>query len=229
MTKKSKILIFAVLPALFIQALSSVLYFVVLQDGFWASLAYFMVKFLMLVWPVAVALLLFKNEFPKFPEKKNHKLSMALGFIAGLFVVVLAFILYNLFLKEVLLANLPAIQAKIEMLGLGTYFIPFAIILSTFNAAFEEYYWRWFTFRGLTMKLAWPVAAVISAIGFSAHHFVVLTEFFAWPMVVFSGTMVLLGGIIMALIYKKTNSIWGAFIFHFLIDITVMGLVYILL
>lgn len=229
MDKKSKIFYLAVLPALFIQALSSVLYFVLLQDGFWASLAYFMVKFVMLLWPIFIVLWIFKNEFPKFTEKKNHKLSLLLGFAAGLFVVLLAVLLYHLFLKEVLLANLPAIQAKIEMLGLGAYFIPFAIILSTFNAAFEEYYWRWFTFRALTLKLAWPIAAVISAIGFSAHHFVVLTEFFAWPMVVLLGTMVFLGGLIMAVIYKKTNSIWGAVLFHFLIDMTVMGLVYILL
>jgi membrane protease YdiL (CAAX protease family) len=151
------------------------------------------------------------------------------GFNAGLFVVILAVIFYKLFLKEVLLENLPAIQSKIDQLALGNYFIIFAILLSTFNAAFEEYYWRWFAFRGLTMKLSWPLAVIISAIGFSLHHFVILTEFFAWPMVIFCGFMVFLGGIIMAWIYQKTNSIWGAFIFHFLIDMTVMGLVYILL
>ena len=229
MTKKSKIFTFAVLPALFIQALGSFLYFVVLQDGFWASLVYFLVKSIMILWSVLIVFLFFKNDFSRFPEKKNHKLSAVLGLLAGLFVVLLAVFSYKLFLKDILSDNLSAIQFKIDQLALGAYFIPFAIILSTFNAAFEEYYWRWFAFRGLTMKLAWPLAMFISAIGFSLHHFVILSEFFAWPMVFFCGFMVFLGGIIMAWIYRKSNSILGAFIFHFLIDITVMSLVYILL
>ena len=229
MNKKTKIFYFGILPALFIQALSSFLYFVVLQDGLLASIVYFLVKFFMIAWPVFIAVYLFKIEFPKFYRKSNHKLSALYGLTAGIFVMILAFALYHLFLKEILLLNLPAIQAKIEMLALGSYFIIFSIILSTFNAAFEEYYWRWFVFRGLKIKLYWPLAATLSSLAFASHHFVILTEFFNLQVVTLLAFLVFLGGLIMAMIYKKTNSVLGAFIFHFLIDMTVMVLVFILL
>jgi len=176
-----------------------------------------------------VAVWLFKKEFPKFKIKKNHKKSFLLALSFGIFISGFIVISYNLFLKSILLENLTGIKAKIDLFGLANNFILFSIILSVFNAAFEEYYWRWFVFRGLTIKLDWKIAMLLSSIGFALHHFVVLTEFFILPIAFFLGIMVMIGGCFMAYIYKRSNSILGAWFLHFLIDITIMLLVYKLL
>ena len=72
------------------------------------------------------------------------------------------------------------IQHKIGAFGIasaGTYFV-LAAFYSLFHSLLEEYYWRWFVFQQTRRVMPlWP-AAVLSAIGFTLHHIVVLSVFF---------------------------------------------------
>jgi membrane protease YdiL (CAAX protease family) len=89
-----------------------------------------------------------------------------------------------------------------------------------FHSLFEEYYWRWFVFRQLR-RLAplWP-AVVISALGFMAHHVIVLHEilksapWLAWLL----SLAVAAGGGFWAWLYERSGSIFGPWLSHLLID-----------
>jgi membrane protease YdiL (CAAX protease family) len=106
-----------------------------------------------------------------------------------------------------------------------------AAFYSLFHSLLEEYYWRWFVFRQLRRLVpAWP-AIVISALGFMGHHVVVLNEFFKdtpWLVWLLSSA-VAVGGLFWAWLYERTNSLFGPWLSHLLLDAGIFWIGYDLL
>jgi uncharacterized protein len=114
------------------------------------------------------------------------------------------------------------IQKKIAAFGVTSaakYFL-LCGFYSLFHSLLEEYYWRWFVFRQLRHSLGlWP-AAVLSAVGFTLHHIVVLSVFFkdAPLLVVLFSAAIAIGGTFWAWLYERSGSIFDPWLSHLLID-----------
>lgn len=103
------------------------------------------------------------------------------------------------------------------------------LMLATFiavpHALLEEYYWRWFTFGWLRRYVPlWPAVAV-SALGFMAHHTILLGNFFPghfWTLAVPFSAGVAVGGAVWAWIYERTGSLYAPWLSHILVDAALM-------
>jgi membrane protease YdiL (CAAX protease family) len=114
------------------------------------------------------------------------------------------------------------IEKKIAGFGIKTAVAYFLMsgFYSLFHSLLEEYYWRWFVFRQLEKVTSlWP-AIIVSAIGFTLHHIVVLSVFFQganWLIVLF-GTAIAIGGAFWAWLYHRSDSIFDTWLSHLIID-----------
>ena len=108
------------------------------------------------------------------------------------------------------------IYAKISNIGFADtwMFILLGVFYSVIHSGLEEYYWRWFVFR----KLSCPV--VIASLGFTAHHIIILGTYFGYnsPYCWLATFGVFVGGWYWCWLYRRTDSIWGAWIGHGIVD-----------
>ena len=144
------------------------------------------------------------------------------GSLSGLvvFVMMLAVYLFWLRLPDGLLApNSSAhhmIYGRISSIGFADkgMFILLGIFYSVIHSGLEEYYWRWFVFR----KLSCP--AVIASLGFTAHHVIILGTYFGYgsPYCWLASLGVFVGGWYWCWLYRRTDSIWGVWMGHSIVD-----------
>lgn len=194
--------------------LGAALYF--LWDSEFSQWIYSATKVTLLVWPL-LWLSSFRKHISGQTARKNGKL---VGLLSGLLFAAVMILLFKLGLSP----NLGGIQEKAEAFGLlspGLYIV-FAIFLSLLHSGLEEYYWRWFVFKGLQLKFSWLPAAVIGSAAFAGHHFFVLSQFFPLWLTLLLGTGVGLGGFIWCWLYKKYQSLWAPYISHVFVDAGIM-------
>ncbi|MDR0390996.1 MAG: CPBP family intramembrane metalloprotease [Planctomycetaceae bacterium] len=150
------------------------------------------------------------------------------GMLFGIFVAVLMVLLYVFYFGlsgQILGQNSPAsltIIAKINGLNLNNtqQFILLGIFYSVIHSGLEEYYWRWFIFGRLSRGGFYFGALVISSLGFMAHHILLLGTYFGYGSLFcwFGSFGVCVGGLYWAWLYKRSDSIWGAWVGHGFID-----------
>lgn len=223
MTKNQKLFYFLILPGLFIQSFGTLLYFVILKNGQLASLIYTLTKISIIVWPIYW---IFTRE--KISQTKNHKKSVLLGLVSGLAIggtILGVYILFSNYFSQFA----PMILLKINNFNLTNHYTLFALFLSIIHSGIEEYYWRWFVFKGLQIKFKPLHATLIASIGFSLHHFIILSQIFPVFLTLLFGTAVGIGGFIWCQIYQKTNSLLGSWLSHMLVDLSIMAVGYLLI
>jgi membrane protease YdiL (CAAX protease family) len=106
----------------------------------------------------------------------------------------------------------------------GRYFL-MAAFIAVPHSLLEEYYWRWFVFGGLRRYMPLGVAIALSALGFTAHHTVLLAEYFPdqfWTLAVPLSACVTIGGTVWAWIYDRTRSLYAPWLSHILVDVALM-------
>lgn len=118
---------------------------------------------------------------------------------------------------------LEPIRNKIEGFGVATpvRYITLAVFYSLIHSGLEEYYWRWFVFGQLCRQVRFSAAVLLSSLGFTAHHILVLATFFGWTSSltwIFS-TAIMAGGIFWAWLYSRSESIYPTWVSHMFIDI----------
>jgi membrane protease YdiL (CAAX protease family) len=209
-----------------LQLLGSWLYFVVLDNAIAIQIGYFLTKALMLTAPLA--LLYFGFSIPKFTLRPEPKLSLALGLSTGLMIAGLILGVYFIFPQHFNQFS-PIITAKITEIGILKFYWPVVIVISLLHSLFEEYYIRWYVVGGLSTKLTPVRAILIGNIIFTIHHYIILSQFVSWPLVIFLGTFVGIGGCIWSYIYHRTGSLLGAWISHACADIAVFIAAYFLI
>ena len=105
---------------------------------------------------------------------------------------------------------------KIKGLGLDSKgaFILLGVFYAIIHSGLEQYYWRWFVFRKLSCS------AVVASLGFTAHHVILLGTFFGYdsPYCWLASFGVFIGGWYWCWLYRRTDSIWGAWIGHGIVD-----------
>lgn len=213
---------FGVVPALFLQGIGAYLYFVVLADTAAASPMYGAVKVLLLLWPLAWLKL--GAPLPKFSLSFTRR-SIALGLTCGIAMasVIAAFAAIDF---DNLLSFGNTLSTKADDLFPLAYYIPVAIVFSLFHALFEEYFWRWFVFGGLQLRLSDVAASIVGSLGFTLHHVIVLSQFFPAPLVALGSLGVFAGGLIWCRLYRDTRSLGAAWISHAVVDLTLFAIGY---
>lgn len=204
--------------ALTVPSLFALCYFVVFSDPPQSQIFYYLSRefliFLPLLWTVWA-------EKKKFPVPRFKKRGIGAGITSGLCIGITTLVLYINVFREFIPADM--VKEKAESLGFsGMWFFIFAGFLIFFNAALEEYYWRWFSFSKLRQVIKPVPAQWLSSLGFALHHVIVLVIFFGWLWGSIFGLCVGLGGAIWVHHYLKYDSIWPSFISHAIVDASIM-------
>ena len=149
---------------------------------------------------------------------------VALGIALGLLAIVATLALYHGWLKTTDLLSQATAQISRKATGVAIdhpwKLVALGVFYSLFHSLLEEYYWRWFVFGQLrTLLRFWP-AAMISALGFMAHHVIVLATFFglASPATWLFSLAVATGGVVWAWLYERSGSLLGPWLSHLLVD-----------
>jgi membrane protease YdiL (CAAX protease family) len=166
-------------------------------------------------------------RWPKFSTN-----GLAAGILFGLVVGATMVALYFGWFKHSgeFAAGAAAMKERLAKIGVytGAVYAIVALFYSLVHSLLEEYYWRWFVF-GRLRKLVplWP-AILVSALGFMAHHVIVLATYFGWGSFwtwLFSLSTAF-GGAVWAWLYNRSGSIYGPWTSHLLIDAAVFGIGY---
>lgn len=216
-----KLFLFGILPALFFQVIGATLYF--LWDSGFVQWIYYATKLLLVVWPLAW-LGLVRKEFKKWRGNKGVWLGVLLAILmAGAMFTVLPFIDLEP------LALVAQEKAAAFSLHSKTLFVIFAVFFSALHSLLEEYYWRWFVFRGLMLRMNWVPAALLGSLAFAGHHYLVLSQFFSLPLTLAFGTLVGVAGFIWCTAYYKTRSLLPSYLSHIAVDAVIMAVGYAIL
>ncbi|MFT5468037.1 MAG: membrane protease YdiL (CAAX protease family) [Verrucomicrobiales bacterium] len=198
------------------------LYFVVSPENAIARWGYGSIKVFLLVWPLVSVFFILprpQKPAPRATVKPRHLLGLALGGGMGLITIGLIYLVMQTGIREFVMEGKPAVEAKLEVLGWRENYLLWTILIAFVHSAIEEYYWRWFGYGYLQRYLPgiWPHN--IAAIGFSAHHYVVVWTFFSPWMAIWLGTMVAIGGFLWSLLYRYTRSFFAPWISHMFVDL----------
>ncbi len=149
---------------------------------------------------------------------------LLIGGLLGLAIVAVMFGAYHLWLKPsgVFDVAAPSIIEKVKGLGIDSTakFAALSAFYAVLHSLLEEYYWRWFVFAQLRRVAALGPAIAISALGFMAHHVIVLSVFFGWGsfLSLFFSLGVAVGGVAWAWLYHRSCSLFGPWLSHALVD-----------
>jgi CAAX protease family protein len=154
----------------------------------------------------------------------SRRTGIVLGIAFGLAVTLGGWMVYRGLLGDspLFLAAAEKMRAKIAGFGLDSTgkYVALGVFYSFVHSFLEEYYWRWFVFGQLRRLVPlWP-AIVVSALGFMAHHVIVLGSYFgglSWITLLLSSA-VAIGGGFWAWLYDRSGSLLGPWLSHLLVD-----------
>jgi membrane protease YdiL (CAAX protease family) len=179
------------------------------------------VKSLQFAFPLAWAAFVLREPLR---WQRPRRDGVALGIVFGLVVTAGGWLLFQSLLRDhaVFTAASDAIRAKVAGFGLDSVwkYAALGTFYSIAHSLLEEYYWRWFVFGQLRRLVPVAAAIAVSAIGFMAHHVVVLSMFFGWwtlPTLLLSAA-VGVGGAFWAWLYQRSGSLYGPWLSHLLVD-----------
>ncbi len=167
------------------------------------------------------AVWIFGVEKKAFPWRRPTGREALWGVGTGLGIGGVILALYYLAFADLL--DTVELREKVAAFGAVDHFFLFAPFLCLINSALEEYYWRWFMFR--TLRRVWPLpsAALLSTVGFTLHHIVVLSVYFHdVGLVALLNAGVFAGGVIWAWLYEKCGGLYAPWISHIIVDAAIM-------
>lgn len=202
--------------------IGAALYF--LWDSGFSQWIYTATKVFLVVWPL-LWLPYIQAHFSKWKARLSPFIGSLVGAPMG--VLMVSFILTALLLID-LSSISSVVTEKAEDFGVLTpvFYIIFAVFFSLLHSLLEEYYWRWFVFRGLMLKMKWIPAALLGSAAFAGHHYFVLSEFFPLSLTLLFGTGVGVAGFIWCFLYKKYQSLWPSYVSHIFVDAILMVIGY---
>ena len=120
--------------------------------------------------------------------------------------------------------GLARIHKKISVLGIENHFFVYLLFLAFAHSLLEEFYWRFFIFRGWLRRIRFrPVAHLISAICFTLHHWVVTVHYFGFYLGMLLGSGVLMAGLIWQYVFEKEKSLTTVWVSHVIADLVLMA------
>ncbi|MBQ9875057.1 MAG: CPBP family intramembrane metalloprotease [Thermoguttaceae bacterium] len=193
-------------------------------------------KGLQFVFPVAIAALVLKIRWL---VRKPNRRGLLVGGLFGLAVGLAIFFLGRYGASsgsslEPLFARLrEELLARLEPMGLASRgaFLVLLVFYSVFHSGLEEYYWRWFAFGRLSERLSFVPAALVANLAFVLHHVILLSVYFGLDnyLTWICALGVFVGGVVWQTIYRRADSIYGAWLGHGLIDAGIFAVGFLLL
>ena len=213
----------AVLFALVLPTLVTLVYFVLLADyptGIGRA-AYSVGKFVQFAFPLVWVLAVQRRRLRlRLPDRRG----LPEGIAFGVFVLAAMLVLYHVWLGPAGLLDAAAeeVGGVLTRFGMDTplKFLALGAFISLLHSLLEEYYWRWFVFGELRRMVSLRPAVVISSLGFMAHHVLLLGKYFDGlsPATVVFSLAVAVGGGVWAWIYHRSDSLYGPWLSHLLLD-----------
>jgi CAAX protease family protein len=166
----------------------------------------------------------YERRWPRWPDRPFADVGVGLAF--GLAVAAAMLGLYHGWLRGSprLVGDAPAkILQKVREMGVDTpaRFFALAVAMSAAHSLLEEYYWRWFVFGRLRQVLPRTPALLISALGFTSHHVIIVGVYLpghfldqAVPLAL----AIAAGGAFWAWLYDRSGSLLGPWLGHALVD-----------
>lgn len=128
---------------------------------------------------------------------------------------------YYLLLRPVI--DPSGVIGKVRSLGLTKHYWIMALVISLWNALFEEYYWRGFIISELRgWSLTVPALCVIGGVLFGLHHIFVAVPLFAWAVGLLCAAGTMVAGGIWTWMRLRGHSILDCYVSHVLADLAVM-------
>jgi len=209
--------------ALLLPTVVTVVYFVLLanEPAAWQQGAYLIGKVVQFGFPLAWVLAVRGRRIGWRPPRLGELCEGgALGLVIAGAMVALYFVAAKTGAMPAGAAD--AIRAKVAGIGVGSpaRFFALGVFYALGHSLLEEYYWRWFVFGDLESLVSQAAAVVVSALGFTAHHVVVLALYFGWTSgwTAFLSASVAVGGVLWALLYRRQRSLYGVWLSHLLVD-----------
>ncbi|MBN1525094.1 MAG: CPBP family intramembrane metalloprotease [Spirochaetales bacterium] len=199
------------LIALFLPAVITTIYMLFLKDTVWGNILMIFQIVWLAGWP-----LLRGQPSQIITEIKNCKKkiqSIAAGIISGIILFGVLFAGYQFF-KNDLLQYASRGYGEADLAALRQLFFVYALFGCVFNTLIEELYWRRFVFGKLEQKTNTIVAAVVSAICFGIHHYIMLVFIFSLFYVLLIGTLIVVAGFIWNILFSKYKTIIPGWISH---------------
>jgi hypothetical protein len=218
---------FAVLPALLFQLVSTYLYLVVFTGETIAQYIYVLNKVLLIFWPIFCMFFAGVKGWP-FLSGQIRK-SILWGGSFGLFIVAVVLALYFSF-YDFWYQFLPNLQSAVSSFSfINKNYVLFAVFLSISHSFIEEYFWRWFVVNGLMIKFKKWTVAIIAALFFSLHHFIVVSLLLPFYLSFLFSISLFIVALSWTWIYFKTKSLYGPWLSHFFADAVVLTVGYLML
>ncbi|MBI2479595.1 MAG: CPBP family intramembrane metalloprotease [Planctomycetia bacterium] len=223
MAASSRANLAAIVFAIVFPTIVTLAYFVVLagQPAALQQSAYAVGKIIQFGFPAFWVFVVLREKVGcSFPTRRG----IGIGFGFGLLIATAMLGLALLWLKPIGFFDQPsvAIRAKIQDLGLNTVakYAAAGLFYAVCHSLMEEYYWRWFVFRRLRDFVPVSTAIAISSLGFMTHHVILLAVFFGWtsPATYMFSASVAVGGAVWAWIYQRSDSLYGPWLSHMLVD-----------
>jgi membrane protease YdiL (CAAX protease family) len=217
----------AVAPAMVLPCAASIFYFILFSDCAFAGPLYAATKAFTVVWPVIAVWFIFRTRLPRVDLRDaKHRKAIPLGILTGLAMALVMLAAMHTSLGEMVARNAGNVRNKARELGFLNYYCPLALFLSLVNSLIEEYYWRWFVFGHLRQVMVPAGAYLLGAAAFTSHHVVETTQFFPMPWGLFFGASVGLAGVIWSAMYRRQQTLVGAWVSHLLADLGIMYIGY---
>jgi CAAX protease family protein len=205
-------------------------FYFVLASGSAAPIIYSISKVFVLLWPLICYKAIFKRRLPKLNlTNPNHYKSLCLGLVFGVVVFAFILILMQTGVRDIVFASAENIRQKAVTFGVLRHYVLFSLALSVFHSLLEEYYWRWFVFGHMLGKMKLFNAFVLSALAFSAHHFVVISQYFPLSVSLWFTLGVFVGGLILNYLYYRQKTLFGSWLAHMFMDLAIMYVGYLLI
>ncbi len=209
----------ALLPALLVPLLGSLLYFVWLPGAEISQLVYGATKVFTLVYPFFFVG--WKDLFTSPPTTSWGKI-IVIGLGSGIAISVAGIALMFSPIGDLVQAGADPIREKATKMGFAQNFLLFAVFISLFHSALEEFYWRGFVFGKLKERVGNAGSHILAGLAFAAHHLVVTWQFFDPPLAIFLAICVAIGGVIWTLLYQRQGSLVGVWLSHLCVDVLLM-------
>lgn len=220
-------------PAMLVPFLFSWFYFVIFPGTFLGNALYVTMKVLLVVWPLLATWAILRVGWrPLFvigeverPKNQSRWRDAGWGFVMGAGIVLLMVVLLVATpIGDGVRDGAAAVRTRVAGMGVLNHFLIFAVFLSVIHSLIEEVYWRGFVFGNLRRLIPTGWAHLAAGVAFSAHHIVVLSQFFSIELAWFLGMSVGVGGLLWTWLFTRQGSLLGAWVSHMVVDFGIMAI-----
>ncbi|MYB18440.1 MAG: CPBP family intramembrane metalloprotease [Holophagales bacterium] len=216
--------------AMTLPTVASLAYFVWLEGTAWVAPVYLGAKAIQFAGPIVALTALLAAAFG--PARPGRSIALGLG--TGIAGAGFTWLAYAVLFRggEMAATAAGAITVKLADFHLDTLerYVVAALLISFVHSWLEEVYWRAFVYGRLRSLTSSRSSHLVAAIGFAAHHVVVIGVYLGDASVLLLTLMslpVVFGGVLWSFLYRATgNRLLAPWLSHVCLDLAIMAVGY---